>query len=65
VSACFDNLDGDDAPRIIRGLEAMAALLDAGAAESLVAAEFRRRGLSDGALELRLHVIRARRASAT
>jgi hypothetical protein len=63
VTACFDDVDGDDPRRIGKGLDALAALLDAGAPESLLAAEFRRRGLGEGALVLRMAVIRARRVS--
>jgi hypothetical protein len=60
VTACFDCLDSDDTSRIGRGLEALAALLDAGAPEVLVAAEFRRRGLGEAALDVRMAVIRSR-----
>jgi hypothetical protein len=63
VTACFDDVECDDARRIGEGLEALAALLDTGAAEALLAAEFRRRGLGEAALALRLMVIRARRVS--
>jgi hypothetical protein len=63
VTACFDDVEGDDARRIGKGLDALAALLDAGATEALLAAEFRRRGLGEAALALRLAVIRARRVS--
>jgi hypothetical protein len=63
VTACFDDVDGDDARRIGKGLDGLAALLDAGAPEWLLAAEFRRRGLGDAALALRMAVIRARRVS--
>jgi hypothetical protein len=61
VTACFDDVEGDDARLIDKGLDTLAALLDAGASESLLAAEFRRRGLGEAALALRLAVIRARR----
>jgi hypothetical protein len=63
VTACFDDVEGDDARRIGKGLDALAALLDAGGPESMLAAEFRRRGLSGAALALRLTLIRARRVS--
>lgn len=63
VTACFDDVDGDDTTRIDCGLRALAALLDAGMPEALVAAEFRRRGLGDAALEARMAMIRARRSS--
>jgi hypothetical protein len=63
VSACFDDIEGDDARRIGKGLDALAALLDAGAPESLLAVEFRRSGLGEAALALRMDMIRARRLS--
>jgi hypothetical protein len=63
VTACFDDVDSDDAKRIGKGLAALAALLDAGAPEPLLAAAFRQRGLGEAALDVRMKVIRARRAS--
>jgi hypothetical protein len=63
VSACFDDVESDDPRRIVKGLKALAALLDGGAPEALLAAEFRRRGLGEAALEMRLRVIRARPVS--
>lgn len=63
VTACFDDVDGDDVSRIGRGLIALAALLDAGAPELLVAAEFKRRGLGEAALAVRMAVIRCRQTA--
>ena len=60
LSACFDDVGGDDIARIDRGLQALAALLDAGMPEAMLVAEFRRRGLGDAALEMRMVMIRAR-----
>jgi hypothetical protein len=63
VTACFDDVEGDDARRIGNGLDALAALLAAGAPESLLAAEFTRRGLGPAAIEVRMSVIRSRGAA--
>jgi hypothetical protein len=63
VTACFDDVEGDDARRIGNGLDALAALLDAGAPESLLAEEFRRGGLGPAALKMRMSVVRSRGAA--
>lgn len=61
IRRCFNDVACDDPVRIGRGLDGIAALLDAGAPEAWVAAIFRRRGLVGSALDVRLALIRDRR----
>jgi hypothetical protein len=63
VTGCFDDVQSDDVLRIDKGLKALAALIDAGASESLVAAEFSRRGLGVAAVQARMAMIRTRQAA--
>lgn len=63
VTGCFDDVQSDDVSRIDKGLRALAALIDAGAPERLVAAEFSRRGLGAAAVQARMAMIRARQAA--
>lgn len=60
VRACFDDVQSDDVLRIDKGLKALAALIDAGACERLVVAEFDRRGLGEAAIRVRIAMIRSR-----
>jgi hypothetical protein len=62
VEAAFDAIDGDDPRQVAKALDTLAALLAAGATESSMVAEFRRRCLGDPPLALRMHMIRARQA---